>query len=160
MTLPAEIASARLRLPLITAAEATDMRAGRRHPSWHPSYPLPDDVDAASMVREASHWGPRHIVLDGLAVGSIGLFGPPEDGEVEVGYGLIEEARGRGLATEALRALLAETDRAAVRVRAGVKPENAPSLRVLAGCGFTELRGTDDEGRLVFARPLTDRSPA
>lgn len=160
MTLPAEIVTPRLRLPLITAAEAADMRAGRRDPSWHPSYPLPDDVDAASMVREANPWGPRHIVLDGLAVGSIGLFGPPEDGEVEVGYGLVEEVRGRGLATEALRALLAETDRAAVRVRAGVQPENAPSLRVLAGCGFTELRGTDDEGRLVLARPLPERNPA
>lgn len=30
--------------------------------------------------------------------------------EAEVGYGLISEARGHGLATEALRGLLAETD--------------------------------------------------
>jgi [ribosomal protein S5]-alanine N-acetyltransferase len=173
VTLPTEIVSARLRLPLVTHAEAADMRAGRRDPSWHPSYPRPDDVDAASMVREGLTWGPRHIVIDrssgvpaesgaqraiswggGLAVGSIGLFGPPEDGEVEVGYGLVEEARGHGLATEALKALLVETDRLGVRVRAGVLPDNAPGLRVVAGCGFTELRGTDDEGRLVFARPL------
>jgi len=158
MTLPVEIVSDRLRLPLVTAAEAADMRAGRRHPAWHPSYPQPDDLDAASMVREGSPWGPRHIVFEGLAVGGIGLFGPPEDGEVEVGYGLVEEARGRGLATEALRALLAETDRAGVRVRAGVEPTNARSLRMLASCGFTDLRGTDDEGRLVFARPLPDRN--
>ena len=154
MSLPVEIVSERLRLPLVTAAEAADMRDGRRHPSWHPSSPRPDDVDAASMVREASPWGPRHIVFDGLAVGGIGLFGPPEDGEVEVGYGLVEEARGRGLATEALRALLVETDRAGIRVRAGVRPDNAASLRLLAGCGFTGLRGADEDGRLVLVRPL------
>jgi [ribosomal protein S5]-alanine N-acetyltransferase len=91
-----------------------------------------------------------------LAVGTIGPLGPPEDGEVEVGFGLVEAARGRGLASEALRALLAETDVAGVRVRAGVRPGNGASLRVLAGCGFTELRGSDHEGVLVLARPLPD----
>ncbi len=74
--------------------------------------------------------------------------------EAEVGYGLVEDARGHGAATEALRAMLLETDRLGVRVRAGVRPDNAPSLRVLAVCGFTELRGTDEDGRLVMGRPL------
>ena len=173
MTLPVEIASARLRLPLITAADAAAMRAGHRDPSWHPGYPRPGDVDAASLARDGETWGPRHIMCDrmsgvpaesgaqraiswggGLVVGTIGPLGPPEDGEVEVGYGLVEAARGRGLATEALRALLAETDAAGVRVRAGVRPDNGASLRVLAGCGFTELRGSNDEGALLLARPL------
>jgi RimJ/RimL family protein N-acetyltransferase len=173
VTLPAEITTPRLRLPLITVADAAAMRAGRRDPSWHPGYPRPDDIDAASMARAGVTWGPRHIVCDrssgvpaesgaqraiswggGLAVGTIGPLGPPEDGEVEVGYGLVEAARGRGLATEALRALLAETDAAGVRVRAGVRPDNGASLRVLAGCGFTELRGSDEDGALVLARPL------
>ena len=154
VTLPAEITSPRLRLPLITAADAAAMRAGHRDPTWHPTYPRPDDVDAASMARDGATWGPRHIVCDGQKVGTIGPLGPPEDGEVEVGYGLVEAARGRGLATEALRALLAETDAAGVRVRAGVRPDNAASLRMLAGCGFTELRGSDGEGALVLGRPL------
>jgi [ribosomal protein S5]-alanine N-acetyltransferase len=175
VTLPAEIKTARLRLPLVTPAEAAAMRAGRRDSSWHPTYPRPDDVDAASMAREGDTWGPRHIVCDclsgvpaesgaqraiswggGLAVGTIGPLGPPVDGEVEVGYGLVEAARGRGLATEALKALLAATDAAGVRVRAGVRPDNGASLKVLAGCGFTELRGSNDEGALVLARPLPD----
>jgi [ribosomal protein S5]-alanine N-acetyltransferase len=159
VTLPAEIVTARLRLPLVTPEEAAAMRAGRRDPAWHPGYPRPDDVDAASMAREGDTWGPRHIVCDdaqggGQTVGTIGLLGPPVDGEVEVGYGLVEAARGRGLAAEALRALLAETDTAGVRVRAAVLPENGGSLRLLADCGFTELRGTDEEGVLVLARPL------
>jgi [ribosomal protein S5]-alanine N-acetyltransferase len=154
VSLPAEIGTPRLRLPLITPSDAAAMRAGRRDSSWHPGYPRPDDVDAASMAREEDTWGPRHIVCDGQAMGTIGPFGPPEDGEVEVGYGLVEAARGRGLATEALRALLVETDAAGVRVRVAVGADNAASLRVLARCGFTELRGTDDEGALVLARPV------
>ena len=130
------------------------MRAGRRDPSWHPSYPRPDDVGAASMARDGDSWGPRHVVWDGQAVGTIGPLGPPQDGEVEVGYGLVAAARGQGVATEALRALLAETDAARVGVRCAVQPDNGASLRVLAGCGFTELRGIDGDGALVLARPL------
>ncbi|MBO9522726.1 MAG: GNAT family N-acetyltransferase [Nocardioidaceae bacterium] len=140
------------------------MRAGQREPSWHADFPRQDDLDGVSMIRDDSCWSSRRIVraFDGLVVGSIGFFGPPEpagDGveEVEVGYGLVDEARGRGVATEALRGLLALTDAAGVRVRASVEPENAASIRVLAKCGFTILRGSDDEGNLVMARPLTAR---
>lgn len=151
--LPQLITTSRLRLFLITPAEAADMRAGLRHEDrWHPAYPRRDDVDAASMVREGDTWGPRHIVLDRLAVGSIGCFGPPVDGETEVGYGLVEAVRGQGIATEALAALTAEADRAGVRLRASVAPDNTASVRVLAKCGFADLRGTTPEGELVMVR--------
>ena len=33
-------------------------------------------------------------------------------------------------------------------------PDNAASIRVLAKCGFTELRGANEDGELVMARPL------
>lgn len=165
-TLPPEISSLRLRLPLVTPDEAADMLAGRRRDHWDPAYPRRDDVDAASMVRPNDTWGPRHIVraFDGLVVGSIGTFGPPTevDGvpETEVGYGLVPDARGHGAATEALRALLVETDRLGVRLRASVEPTNAASIRVLAKSGFTELRGADEDGQLVFARALPTATPA
>lgn len=152
--LPALISTDRLRLVPVTMADAADMLAGRHQDRWHPDYPRPDDLDAATMVREDDTWGPRHIVLGRLAVGGIGCFGPPDDGEVEVGYGLVEAARGSGVATEALRALTAETDRLGVRLRASVEPGNRASVRVLAKCGFTELRGSDEDGNLVMARPL------
>lgn len=156
MDLPERIETQRLRLILISAADAADMRAGRRQDRWHPSYPRRDDVDAASLVREGdalSAWGPRHIVLGHQAVGSIGCFGPPHDGEAEVGYGLVPEVRGQGLATEALRALVAEAAGVGVRLRASVEPDNQPSVRVLARSGFTELRGSNEEGELVLALP-------
>jgi RimJ/RimL family protein N-acetyltransferase len=173
MTMPGEISSARLVLRLVTTDEAADMVAGRRRPDWHPDYPREDDRDAATLVIStgsrgrstastpgSASWGPRHVVrtFDDLVVGSIGFFGPPVEVngilETEVGYGLVADARGHGAATEALRALLAETDRLGVRIRASVNPDNGASIRVLAKCGFTELRGANEDGELVMARPL------
>jgi ribosomal-protein-alanine N-acetyltransferase len=158
------VTTPRLRLELITPEEAARMLAGERLPAWHPDYPRQDDLDGISMIKASADdlsWSPRHIVraYDGLVVGSIGFFGPPalsDDGvlETEIGYGLVEEARGRGVATEAVTGLLAQTDRIGVRVRASVEPDNTPSVRVLAKCGFTHLRGSDEEGNLVMARPL------
>ena len=160
VSLPATVTTERLTLDLFTADEAALMLAGGRDPRWHPDYPRQDDRDAASMVRGADPWGPRHITrsFDGLVFGSIGFFGPPspspdEVPEAEIGYGLVSDARGRGVGTEAVRALLALTDALGVRVRASVSPDNSASIRVLAKCGFTELRGANEDGELVMARP-------
>ena len=160
MPLPDVIATHRLRLVLVTPEEARAALAGGRADGWHADYPREDDLAAFSMLREPTPWGPRHIVRgwDGLVCGSIGFHGPPQDQsgvlEAEIGYGLVEEARGHGLATEAVTALVALVDGEGVRVRAGVTPENAASIRVLAKCGFTDLRGSDGEGNLVMVRPL------
>jgi [ribosomal protein S5]-alanine N-acetyltransferase len=168
-TLDPVVTTARLRLELITPDEAAAMLAGHRRPTWHAAYPRQDDLDGISMIpvrpdTDAAadlSWSPRHIVraFDDLVVGSIGFFGPPspsDDGvlEAEIGYGLVEDARGHGVASEAVAGLLVHTDRAGVRVRASVEPGNTASVRVLAKCGFTELRGSDEDGNLVMGRPL------
>ncbi len=162
--LPDPVTSPRLTLRLVTPEDAAGMLAGRRRVSWHPDYPRTDDQDAAALVRAGDPhacWGPRHIVrsADGLVVGSIGFFGAPavaqdDVAEAEIGFGLVTEARGHGVVTEALTALLAHTDVAGVRVRASVQPENRTSLKVLAKVGFTELRGSTEDGELVMVRPL------
>ena len=159
MNLPVTVSTVRLRLPLWTADDVAAIRSGGRREGWHPDYPRRDDADAATLWREDDVWGPRHIVRGVTALGSIGFFGPPEEAtdgvpEVEVGYGLVAEAHGYGFATEALTGLLAETDAAGVRVRASVEPTNKASVRVLAKCGFTELRGANEDGELVMARPV------
>jgi len=167
MTQPLSVATVdteRLTLPLWSAGQVDAIRhggvptatGGRERPAaWHPDFPRPDDVAAASLWAEGDLWGPRSIVRGTTVLGSIGFFVPPEDDEVEVGYGLVREAWGWGFATEALRALLAAADAVggALQVRASVVPENAASLRVLAKCGFTQLRGTTDDGELVMVRP-------
>lgn len=153
------ITTERLRLPLVDAAFVADLRAGMRRPEFHPDFPREDDLDAFSMWQEGDPWGSRVIVRGRTALGSIGFFGPPAPAaddvpEVEVGYGLVAEAWGWGFASEALAGLLAHVDPLGVRVRASTEPENTRSLRVLAKNGFTSLRGADDEGHLVLARPL------
>ncbi len=157
--LPDVVRTPRLRLIPVSPADAADMLAGRRQDRWHPDYPRADDVDAAALSTSdagpaVGGWGARHVVHGLHAVGTIGFFGPPVDGEVEVGFGLVAAMRGQGLATEALAALLAETDRLGLRVRASVEPSNSASLRVLAKAGFTGLRGSDDDGRLIMVRPV------
>lgn len=158
---PDAIATPRLRLEPVPAVVAAAMRAGERSPSWHPDFPRDDDLAAVEVAGVAQPWGARLVVraVDGLVVGTIGFFGPPQpaaDGtaEAEVGFGLVADARGRGVATEALTGLLAEADRAGVRIRARVAPDHRASLRVLAKAGFTELRGPTEAGELELARPV------
>jgi RimJ/RimL family protein N-acetyltransferase len=156
--LPDEVATERLRLPLWTAADVAAIRGGTRSPWWHPQFPREDDVDASSLWRDGDQWSSRSITTEDVAVGSIGFIGPPQpaaDGvpEVEVGYGLVEDARGRGYATEALTAMVAAAEAEGARVRASVLPTNDASIRVLAKCGFTELRGSNEDGELVMVRP-------
>src|SRR4051794_7526656 len=112
MKLVGVLVTERLTLPLWTAADVAAIRsaggAGRR-PGWHPQFPREDDVDAASLWSEDDPWSSRSIARADVVVGSIGFFGPPEsaaDGvaEVEIGYGLVPEARGLGYATEAVTA--------------------------------------------------------
>ena len=159
MVLPAVVATERLRLPLWTADDVAAVRSGDRRRGWHADFPRPDDRDAATLWHDGDPWGPRSIVRGTTVLGSIGFFGPPQpadDGaeEVEVGYGLVAEARGWGFASEALAGLLVLTDAAGVRVRASVEPANTASIRVLATCRFTQLRGANEDGELVMARPL------
>lgn len=151
------IATSRLRLVLWDAGTVAAIRSGERLAGWHPDFPREDDVDASSLWRDGDPWGPRSIVYRGLVAGSIGFFGPPQPAEddvleTEVGYGLVADARGMGLATEALLGVLGPVDLAHARLRASIAPANAASLRVAAKAGFTELRGATEDGELVMVR--------
>jgi ribosomal-protein-alanine N-acetyltransferase len=153
-------------LELIGLDEVADMLAKppRRRAEWHEQYPREDDCDGVGMAREVTPWGSRRIVrrADGLVVGSVGFFGPPEpadDGvpEVEIGYGLVEAARGQGLMREVLAALLGATDAAGVRVRAATTSDNAASLASLRGAGFAVVSEDPDdpERQVLLRRALT-----
>lgn len=116
-------------------------------------WPHADTFDALRPLAEhPEHTGPGTflVLLDGKVVGDCGWFGPPDaEGEVEIGYGLAPSVRGRGLGTEAVRALLAWVrQQGAVRVRAEVLPGNEASLRLLRRLGF-EVVG-EHAGHLVM----------
>lgn len=104
---------------------------------------------AAEVGWHRPPWGLYVIVhpADGLAVGSVGFHGPPDTGgTVEIGYDLVPQARGFGLATEAARALTgyALTHPAVRTVLAMTRPDNTASQQVLLRAGF--VRAADAEG--------------
>jgi len=158
VTAPTDLRTERLLLERLTIDEATAVvaldRAGR---AWAADYPTEGDLVVAGIACEAGEhydetgeFGVYQVRLadTGVAVGGIGFLHPPQDGEVEVGYGLAESVRGRGLATEALRAMtvLAAQHGVAVMV-ATTAVDNVASQRVLQRLAFTRLPGTieDDE---------------
>jgi len=140
-------------LHVIAPAEAARIVAGTPLPDdhWHPEYPLADELDVLRPLADDVAPDPVFGLMmirdarDGLAVGGIGFFGPPDaDGAVEVGYGLVPAARGRGLASAALTQAIAIAAAHGVRVvRADTDPANLPSSRVLERAGFRELPGSD-----------------
>ncbi|WP_030251881.1 MULTISPECIES: GNAT family N-acetyltransferase [unclassified Streptomyces] len=95
----------------------------------------PSDRDAFD-----AHWAKirsssaevRTVLADGDVVGSTAVYGEP--GEREVTYWIDRAYWGKGIATAALRALLAEVPERPLYARAA--SDNAGSLRVLEKCGF------------------------
>ena len=85
--------------------------------------------------------GTRLYVLEGQrVVGSGGAKAPPSaegEVEVEIGYGMAPAWQGRGLGTQAARALTEEAlAHGAQRVSACTRPDNIASWRLLERIGF------------------------
>lgn len=130
-----------------SAAEITAVLDGPRPAHWAEDFPAEGDRVIAGFVAEhpdaSGEYGQRQIVEreTGLVVGAIGLFWPPSDGALEIGYGVVPSRRGRGYATEATRALVefAFTAPGVRTVRAGVELSNPGSARVLEKAGLRLL---------------------
>jgi RimJ/RimL family protein N-acetyltransferase len=100
-----------------------------------------------SIVRD--HLGSRWVAYDqssGALVGSFALD-PTGDGEFEVGWGLGRPWWGKGLATEAARALIdaAFRELGADRVWAGTMAVNTRSRQVMERCGLRYVRTVHKE---------------
>ncbi|GAA2276487.1 hypothetical protein GCM10010149_19560 [Nonomuraea roseoviolacea subsp. roseoviolacea] len=139
-----DLTTARLILRPWTVTEVEAVLRGDRGAHWAADFPAEGDQVIAGLFAEHPAWlgpyGHRQVIErdSGLVVGSIGLFWPPSDGALEIGYGIVESRQGRGYATEAVRALT-EFAYAAPGVRsvhATVEPSNPPSIRVLEKAGF------------------------
>ncbi|MEU8957325.1 GNAT family N-acetyltransferase [Streptomyces sp. NPDC048518] len=140
----------------VTPAAAADLAAGGTGGfEWLGGGPFDGTRRAAEMVTKAyaagvhrSEWGMYVLVrtADELAVGGMGFHGPPdENGCVEVGYDLVEEARGRGYASGALRSLSqwALTHPEVTSLLAVVEPGNAASQAVAVRAGYERLPDRD-----------------
>jgi RimJ/RimL family protein N-acetyltransferase len=120
--------------------------------------PVPFDAEHGRewlAGRGETEWA---VVVDGDAVGGAGYTARHVPGLAEVGYWIVAERRGAGLATAAV-GLVAERALAAgiERLQATVEPRNTASQRVLEKAGFEReglLRGyaryTDGPGRDVY----------
>jgi ribosomal-protein-alanine N-acetyltransferase len=121
--------------------------------SWDPRIPQGTTVPATFTVAEGHAWIERQwgradkgeglslAIADassGEALGVVVLMFRRQPGTVEIGYWLIERARGRRLAARAvaLLACWALTDAGLARVEALVEPDNIASQRVLETVGF------------------------
>jgi [ribosomal protein S5]-alanine N-acetyltransferase len=112
---------------------------------------------AAQREHGYALWAVEESARPGAPVGMCGLVRRDVLDAPDLGYAFLPEGRGRGLASEAARAVLAHA-RSALglpRVLAIVKPGNAASARVLvaAGMHFVEQRrlpGYEDDS-LVYA---------
>jgi len=101
-----------------------------------PSRSRPDfDAHWARVLADPSTIN-RAVLVDGVVAGNAACFGPPD--QREVSYWIGRKFWGLGVATAALRSLLAELSERPLH--ATVAEHNVASLRVLEKCGF-ERRG-------------------
>jgi RimJ/RimL family protein N-acetyltransferase len=145
--------------------------------SWARGFPLPGTrVAARNVVEQAEaagdggdggdgagdrgdgQWGMFQIVLreTGEVIGDIGFHGPPDGtGTVEIGYGIVEQYRGRGLASESAVAIcgLAWSRPEVTRIIARTEMSNAASAGVLRHAGFREDGLADGVRKFSLDRP-------
>ena len=135
--------------------------------SWARGYPLPGTrVAARNFVQQAEaardggngQWGMFEIILreTGEVIGDIGFHGPPnETGTVEIGYGIVEQYRGRGLVGESAMAIcgLAWSRPGVTRIIARTEEGNAASAGVLRHTGFREDGVADGLRNFSLDRP-------
>ncbi len=161
----ADVVTKRLVLRPWTKSEATAVLDGARSPHWADDFPAEGDRVVAGLFDQYPDWlgtyGHRLIIEcdSGLVVGSIGLFWPPSDGVLEIGYGIVASRRGRGYAPEATQALaeFALTLPDVHTVSADVELSNPASVRVLEKAGFHRWTTGENVAKFRIAIPNHDR---
>jgi ribosomal-protein-alanine N-acetyltransferase len=139
-------------VPFMRALLARDLAAAEREMDAHVPAWLPDQLDNFLQYRLAQlavdpsilEWLGRSMVMTDEAgrrriVGTIGFHGPPDpQGRVEIGYSVDPVYRRRGIAREAVRAMLdwAAATHGIRRFIASISPTNEASLALVAGFGF------------------------
>lgn len=129
-------------------------------------WPQPDLLDVLPMQAASSStdepYGVWVIIDDAseMVIGDAGFMGPPGgDGIIEIGYSVIPGYRGRGIATEAVRALArwGLNQPAVLGILAHCEPGNGPSIAVLTRVGFVRDGLEDAQLRWRLTRDETPR---
>jgi [ribosomal protein S5]-alanine N-acetyltransferase len=160
-----EIVTVRLALRPITGEEVSAVLAGQRRADWAVDFPAEGDQVIAGLLartglpsdEDARRFGHRLVVeRDGnIVVGGVGFFGPPQDGEVEIGYGIVPSRQRRGYATEAVQAMVADVLQVdgVQTVTANVDLDNPASIRVLEKSGLTLCAQNQEQATYHIRRP-------
>ncbi|HEX7196292.1 MAG TPA: GNAT family N-acetyltransferase [Candidatus Limnocylindria bacterium] len=119
-----------------------------------------------SLAEEEARLADQHAAFDATGIGFLSirlretgdevgycglLVGRHSLEEPEIAFEVLRSAQGRGVATEAARALVAATwETGRERLWATTRPDNLASLRVAAKSGFVEHHRTlDEQGEVV-----------
>lgn len=152
-------ASTRLMLRPIAWNAVEAIIQGERLDDWAADFPDDGDVVIAGLLQRGGPerlepiWGHHQIVEcgSGVVIGGVGFFGAPEQGQTEIGYGVVPSRRGRGYATEAVRLLSSlGWKHGALEITAKTDLDNRASQRVLEKAGFQLL--AEDEQRTYYLR--------
>lgn len=116
------------------------------------NYWLPETAANVSNYKWFTNWLIVHK-LENCVVGGIGVAGLPNDqGETEIGYGLDQTFRGKGIATEALMCLVnwvfQHSFSKAIIAHTLIEAPN--SQRVLQRAGFERI--SDEKGLILWRK--------
>jgi RimJ/RimL family protein N-acetyltransferase len=164
-----ETRTARLRLLAgtleIAAAELEDRERFGRFleaevpPEWPPEAlrdALPFFLDLYRANPDWAGWLGWYAILTEprpVLCGSVGFKGPPDEmGMVEIGYSLLPDYRGAGLASEMVVGLIgwARSHSTVAVIEAETTPDNLPSIRVLERNGFEPVGEGIEPGFVRF----------
>jgi ribosomal-protein-alanine N-acetyltransferase len=163
------IVTVRLYLRPITDDEVSAVLSDQRRSDWAADFPADGDQVIAGLLARtgvpaddhARRFGHRLVVErdTGTVVGGIGFFGPPQDSEVEIGYGIVPSRQRLGYATEAVQAMVADVLQLdSVRtVTAHVDLDNPASIRVLEKSGMTLCARNQEQATYHIRRPSPGR---
>lgn len=126
------------------------------------------------ILRYVGHWqllGYGYFVATDRQTGAImGEFGladfhrdiaPPLGDTPEAGWVLLPDHHGKGLAREALTALLAWADQSMPRTVCLIDPENTPSLNLATKLGYTEYaRSTYKDHASILLERVVGNTPS
>jgi RimJ/RimL family protein N-acetyltransferase len=136
--------------------------------------PLTEEESWRRLLSYVGHWAVMGFgywmaeeKATGNFVGEIGFADYKRDvqpslkGVPEIGWALASQAHGRGLATEAVHAVLNWGDEhfGPVRTACLIAPENAASIRVAVKCGYRELQSATYKGHatVMYVRERVSR---
>lgn len=145
------LATDRLLLRRLTAADAPAVHAYRTHPdvARYQAWEIASLADIEAFIEACAKRGvplPEEwfqlgiALLDGTLIGDCGLRISGDAAQAEFGITLAPAFQGRGYAAEAVQALLAYAFEVLGlhRVTASVDPRNTPSMRLMARCGLRQ----------------------